>query len=463
MNLFDVVADNLFSLLSYKTKYVYADALFVLYDAFKQQLKIKKSTLISMFISNLETKMMGTDFDGELTEDEQTVSGRAYFLVRKLKSTGWISIESGADFEEYIILPDYSIKLLDAFSDLTTESTISGFSFVYDTYASLKSAKEEGGAYEKMMAVYGAYDKTQSLINTLKTVYHNINHFCQEQMDMTDVNKVLAAHYDHFSQKIIEQYIRPLKVKDSVPKYKIPIMNVLDLWLLDNDVLNEMANSAVLDKRGPTIAHCKQEIIHDIYYVKDTYEKIEREYIQEIDSKVRKYTRATTQKIEYLTNSDKNLRGNLIFLLQHMAKHPRDTDLLDQVQETFQLFEQQFISEKSLYTRKRGKDRLSNNRLLIENEPEDFTDQAKETYASILNNQYSKIRVQKFVSCLLGQSGVAYSKDISMEDDSAYVLSLLAVLNSADRDSFYRVEFLEGEIQQNKYEIPNVRFVRKEQ
>ena len=49
-----------------------------------------------------------------------------------------------------------------------------GYSYVFGTYSLLKVAKDNGTAYEKMMAVYNAYDSTFALIKMLKTVYNNI-------------------------------------------------------------------------------------------------------------------------------------------------------------------------------------------------------------------------------------------------------------------------------------------------
>lgn len=45
-----------------------------------------------------------------------------------------------------------------------------------------------------------------------------------------------------------------------------------------------------------------------IYYIIDTYGHLERDYINVIDQKNRAYTRATTQKIDYLLNSDQSVR-----------------------------------------------------------------------------------------------------------------------------------------------------------
>ena len=73
-----------------------------------------------------------------------------------------------------------------------------------------------------MAAIYSAYYNTQSLINLLQMVYHNVKHYFQMQIDMQEVNEVLAAHFNDFGQKVVEAYIRPLKIKDSVPKYRVP-------------------------------------------------------------------------------------------------------------------------------------------------------------------------------------------------------------------------------------------------
>ena len=78
------------------------------------------------------------------------------------------------------------------------------YSYVFNTYSSLKVAHESGSVYEKMSAVYSAYDNTGALINLLQMVYHNVKHYFQMQIDMQDVNQVLASHFNDFGQKVIE-------------------------------------------------------------------------------------------------------------------------------------------------------------------------------------------------------------------------------------------------------------------
>mgnify|MGYP000155170090 FL=1 len=173
---------------------------------------------------------------------------------------------------------------------------------MFGTYSTLKVAHESDNVYDKMAAVYGAYDNTRALINLLQMVYHNVKHYFQMQIDMHNVGEVLASHFDDFGQKVMEAYIRPLKIKDSVPKYRISIQNVLNDWAENDELLIAMANAALADRRGDTPENCRADLLRKIYWIQECYDNLERDYLDEIDAQVRRYTRAATQKIENLTN-----------------------------------------------------------------------------------------------------------------------------------------------------------------
>ena len=104
MNLFAALPSELFSILASPNRLLYADALDVLYEAYRGSLKIPEYTLYSMLRSRLEQQLAEANFDGEDIDEEELkdISGRARFLIRKLGSKGWIEKERGEDFEEYI-------------------------------------------------------------------------------------------------------------------------------------------------------------------------------------------------------------------------------------------------------------------------------------------------------------------------------------------------------------------------
>lgn len=463
MKLFEAIPSELFSILASPNRALYADALDVLYDAYGENLKIPEERFYSMLRSKMEQQLADATFDDEDIDDEELhdISGRARFLIRKLCSKGWFEKERGDDFNEYITVPGYSSQLLELFHQLQDDRPMRGYSYVFGTYSSLKVAFEGKNVYDKMAAVYSAYDNTQSLVKLLQMVYHNVKHFFQIQVEMQNVNTVLASHFDDFGQKVVESYIRPLKIKDSVPKYRGPIQDILNSWLEDDDVLMAMSNAALQDKRAPTVKDCRNDLLQRIFWIKDHYDHIEHDYLEEIDQQVRRYTRATTQKIENLTNRDQNIRGNLNYLLTALSRNRRAADLVEQIQPVFQLCEQSFVSEKSLWYRKNPGKHTKTDPVLIEDTPIDAetTKQAE----MLLNSEYGKAAVAEYVKKWLGESGICYSKDLELKDDKAYIMSLLAVLISDDVSAEHTVKELGGVFSENGYSIPQLQIARKEE
>ena len=462
MRLFDAIPSDLFSPLSSPNRVLYADALDVLYAAYRENLKMREDTLFSMLRSRMEQQLADATFEGEDIDEEELrdISGRAHFLIRKLCSKGWFEKERGDDFAEYITVPSYSSRLLELLHQLRDESPVRGYSYVFNTYSTLKVAHESGTVYEKMAAVYSAYENTRALIDLLQMVYHNVKHYFQAQIEMQDINQVLASHFKDFGQKVVEAYIRPLKIKDSVPKYRVPIQSILKAWEEDDSLLMAMANAALQDKRGASLLNCRADLLRKLFWIEERYDNLEQDYLDEIDTQVRRYTRAATQKIENLTNRDQTVRGNLNALLTALSRKRRASELVDRIQPVFQLSEQSFLSEKSLWYRKRSEKRSKAYPVLIQSaEPsKEEHDQAEQ----LLRSEYGRSAVEAYVQAWLGDAESCDSNDLSIAEDRDYIMSLLAILGSKDRSAGYTVEELGGTCQKNAYSIPQMTIRRKE-
>lgn len=465
MNLFDTLKDdnNMFSVLASPNKRIYAEALDVLYKAFNdEKLQIPEETYYSMLKNRLEDILVSEQFNKEddmLEEEYLNISGRARFIIRKLYSKGWFEKERDEEFKENITLPTYSIKLLELFHMLSGNSQDSGYSYVYSTYLTLKGANDDDDVRNKTEAVYIAYKNTSSLIKMLKTVYHNINRYFILQIKMADLNEVLAKHYDDFSKQIVETYIRPLKIKDSVPKYRVPITTILDEWLEHTELLDKMARAAQIDKRGETVEECKGDLINKILYIKESYEHIQNDYLDEIDNQVRKCTRQTTQKIEILTNNDQTVRGNINYLMSRISHSPKDDNLIEQINTVFELRKQQYISEKSLWHRKRIQRRVSAVPVIIKDD--DNIKISEVEYEKIFKSKYSKINVKKYMESLFSNSETVSTADLGINNDEEFIMSALVTVNSNDADSFYGFEYKNENVSKLNYSIPNIIFTKR--
>ena len=80
----------------------------------------------------------------------------------------------------------------------------------------------------------------------------------------------------------------------------------------------------------------------------------------------------------------------------------------------------------------------------------------------LLHPEYGRTAVTEYVERWLGAEGICYSKDMALENDKAYIMSLLAVLASSDRASTFTVKELDGRFEESIYEVPQLLISRKE-
>ncbi len=449
LRFFEIIPSDLFSLLASPNRAVYSDALLVLNSAFQSTLKIPRESYTHMLRDSLEEQLIAMDFaDEEPTPEELCdAQGRARFLVRKLKEKGWIDFERGEEFKEYITVPDYAIRLIELFADLVADKPLRGFSYVYDTYSSLKSAStgKDLSASDTLGVLYGAAEKTEQLIHLLKSVYHNINNYCNRQTDCDQINDILKMHYDDFAQRIIEMYVKPLKVRESVPKYRVSIENALDGWIDNAELLEQMAEVAVAEYGFESTESAHADILRKIYFIKESYENLGSEYLDEIDKKVAKYTRATTQKLENLTNKDGTTSGHLSYLMMRLAnckeRDPASAQTLDSLQDAFQLQEQAYVAGggRSLYTSPALRERSKGDLVALE-APAPLTAEQRAHAETVLRNPFSKQGVYRHMRDAFGARRELPMADMPLADDNDYIVTLLAIMHADSRDCFYRIK-----------------------
>lgn len=462
LDLYEVIPENLFSILVSKNKGLYVKSLFVLLDAFKQHLKISKDELVSMISARLDDDIISADFsEEELLESEHSISGKAHFLVRRLKNVGWILVESENDFREYVTVPGYSYKIIQLLYDIANVSESENFAYVYSTYSSLKTADDTHDVYEMITALNDGAERTEKLVESLKSVYHSITYYNQQLIDTLDVNNVLHSHYEIYQEEIVSRILRPLKIKDSVPKYKIPMQLILKKWLIESDTIEQMIHYLTTAQKDKNEDECRSDILQKIHYIIDTYENMDKDFISVIDRKNRQYTKATTQKIDYLINSDQTVRGNLISLLKYLSDEKYSEKTCDLLTDSFELYELSYINDESLFERKRSVKRNKNSELIMTEDIVDFEIKAKAMAMQIMNNKYSRENVAAFVDRILGDKSQVSTKDFQIDDDDTYIMTLLSVVQANDKNSEYKIDISDEIIKSEKYEIPLMVYRRR--
>ena len=97
MPLFTRIPQRFFTILTSAKKELYVEALFVLRQAFKTELVIRREELTAMLVGSLESSILQADFSEEEeemgAERDEGLSGKAHLLIRKLRDTGWLEFE----------------------------------------------------------------------------------------------------------------------------------------------------------------------------------------------------------------------------------------------------------------------------------------------------------------------------------------------------------------------------------
>jgi transcriptional regulator CtsR len=78
-----------------------------------------------------------------------------------------------------------------------------------------------------------------------------------------------------------------------------------------------------------------------------------------------------------------------------------------------------------------------------------------------VKNSFSHSRVMAYVRSLMGDADVISSREICLANNEDFILLILAALKSAEKNAFYRVEFLNSTIDCNGYKIPEMRFINR--
>ena len=456
MNLFDKIPENFFSILVSKNKNLYIDALFVLRDAFKQEMSISKENIISRLINSLEDEINQEDFsEDESVSDlkDNNITGKAYFLLRKLEWAGWIEREMQRDsFEEFIILPDYSIKFINLLYSFTEEKQVEYNSYVFATYTALKFASTEKN--ETYNAVITAYNNTIQLIDELKSVYNSLGRFHRKMCNQDDVNNIISQHFFEYKE-YSDEMIFPRFTRDSVPRYRLPIIELLTEILADEERLQNAINVAYSSKRYKTKEDAENDILNKIRTISEIYENIGTT-MNEIETKNNDYVRASVKRIQYLLTNDKELKGKLVNILKNSKNEQVSDRMIDQLQ----LSRQEYLSNDSVYIRTKNTKKQGKSMPVKQSKPIDS--RALYDFAKSLENMYSNKTINEFMEKNFKNKPFISSSEIELNTTEDLILLILSTIK-ADKSSksFYYIEDSDETINNNGYLIPNIKFIRR--
>ena len=452
MNLFDIIPENLFSILASPNKKIYIDALFVIREQFKQQMSMPKDEVAIAITSKMEDEILQIKTEEDEEENlENSLSGRAHYILRRLKWAGWIETEiQDRNFEEDIILPDYAIEIIDLLYSLTNKKNIEYNSYAYTTYTLLKTAIEE--KKQLYLAVTTAYENTTKLVNSIKSLHHNLGRYYRKITELEKINQILEEHFDKY-KTYMDKIYHPLKTDDPVDMYKVPICKMVEKIVGEDDIFKELLEQATKSGIYENEEEAKSDLLGKLFEIQDIYTNINKQ-ITIVDRKNTEYVRATNRKIGYLLTSDRELKGKLINIL----KNAKDEQVIEIMEQNANIFKQKYVDRDSIFLRSAKSDKKQGKPLAVAEVKIDSQDDLKE-FIEKIGKSYTSEKVQNYMKNLIGQKSIITANDITIDSDEDFILLILGTMNT--EKSFYNIEYNKDYVKKGRYKIPNMVISKK--
>lgn len=318
MDLFRVIPDRLFTVLASPSRAVYAHVLFLIYELHRLELYgTPREAVMDAAAAYLETEDVPDEELGDTVGLD--ARGKAGAILRRLQDTGWLEIEIRSDYQQYVNLADYAIRLLDTLDKIARQERLEYAGFVLATYVALTSAEAERNPG---LVIGKAFDQTQQLVRDLKSLHDNIKRYTEQLLKQKEPREILAMHFGDYKLDVLDRSYHRLKTTDNVSKYRPRILERIDAWLSTPTWLEATAADEVRRGRAATQEGAEQALQEQLAFIQNSYLRMD-DLLDEIDRRNARYTKASLEHVRYLLSTGADVEGKLAGLLQLLGAQLR--------------------------------------------------------------------------------------------------------------------------------------------
>ena len=434
---------------------------------------IEREVLVDLIVDYIEEKeehdFFGQALDDEIWEDSMDnpagARDRAGFVLRKLESTGWLTVETYSDYKQYITLNDYAIHILEALAKIRENRQAEYQGFVFATYTLLHSdeADRQGN-----LALEKAYEQTEQLINGLKSLNHNIKRYIERVLGRKSPAEILQMHFEDYKREIIDRSYHRLKTSDNVSRYRPRIIKKINSWLSDDAWVKRAADLDVRRERH----HDREAALKDLYrrldYIRQSYLTMDS-LLEEIDRRNAQYANASFLQLKYMLNSSKNAEGQMMDILKYLAGLRAEQKAADPlpaaINPLYSIFTQGYLDNGSLFTaREHSKNHQPVEISLAQGPGVEQKTLRLKHYKEMLARRLTRERINDYVLAKLGDRPDITAAELGIKETEDFLKLIYVAAYAPSRLAKYRVDFSTPErvTAEDLFNFKNIRISRKQ-
>ncbi len=466
MDVFNIIPNNFFNLLSGKNRSNYVNCLLELFRVYEQGsiLGMDKNVARQAITDYLDIHPLEEELEDSEEGIELTNRDRANQILRRLEKTEWIDIDVNNDYEEIINFRDYSITIIEALKDIANDSFYEDFEddghefrgYIYTSYSLLNN---DFGEYA--MVLDQVYKNTLAFVREIRKLDSRLKFYIKTIVDNSEI-KDLINLLVNYKVELMDKAYRRLKTSDNINKYRSTIVKKLEEIQEDKYIMELLAKEhLVKSHNNQDIAMMKvNKKIDDIIDIYNSVSYI----IDEIDNKNKIYVNTTIAKIKFLLSDDENVITKLTKILRYTSETIKDNQTikaLNVIRPLFTLSSYQQVSKSSLYT-PRGLYKHIENQFL---EDTDFTnDQSlRDEFYKEFEVHYSEEVIERYLNEYFIKNSVIKASDIikdNMSDEA--ILRLLYILVYAGDEMNYYILPANNKINNSRFIIDDFEIIKGE-
>ena len=469
MRLFDIVPKNFFSLLTLENSNFYIEVLIDLWKEYKElnggMTKEQGISAMSYFIETKYYEAIKNEEENEFTKllKDKNVRTLALETLNTFVKYHWIKIKSShKEYENYILIPSYSRKFIEAIKNVIEPSVDETTGHAINVYFNIRAiGSEDNTSYGNYLN--NALSETDKLNNMLQDMFDNMERFFEELLEKQTsfgVMKQLISYAD----TIIEEKFYPLQTKDNLFKYRQGIISKINALEFNDEVLKITANQLKRLNNLNSIEEAENETIFILEMIKSFFENIDI-LIRRITDMHSQYMKTTASRINYLINRNEDFEGKLIKVIKTIAQNKEDLKYIDMIKNNIEIEDIRYISNNSMWRIKNKRKRFEPPIVKVKQNTKDEIEKLKRKAINDIKLKpkvlFSEKVVKSYLESLLKEKGTFNTKEICIDKHKTYMLLILTIAYCLKHREKYKVTVTENMIIQNEFKFQEIVVERK--
>lgn len=425
-------------------------------DAFMNKLSVisiakdeLKEYLNDYIIARGEEHILDDEEDGIPREFLSDKSTGAYVL-NIFERYKWIGIDHrSSDYKEIISIPYHVRLFINFMKECVNDETQAYFMIAIDTQLDRLLAKED------ISFSYMLFNNIQRAMNDLilmlqKTIAR-VREYYEHGLKEIDPQSLMDDYFITYYEEIIEKFVFPTVVDDSIKRFKGPVKEKMRKLYEDKNLLHNIQESAsVYNKRSKDLSlaqiedSCIQIMIH-----LDNVDALTDELITQNE----KYRNRFKQILLFQLNVDSNVLYDVNVVLQNLNQH--DDEICDFVNKHMNYHRMEYVEEDAMADLQR-KDRKIHEQSYDSVDTQVYFDEYDKDF------ERQKELIQKFSDPYLAKHFVQYIeknsvksiRDVPITCDDDYIRAILLSIQEDIASFPFSITKVQGDVKKGDYTLP---------